>query len=543
MGVQQFLGKVLPTAGREIDLRNYADVHGRDRRPLRIAVDIASVVYQATQGFGVMLADERYMDNYGRAELRRREREAAEATEGNGNNGTAAKPNPENDPQIQEYIQRCTQHVMDFINQFKQANIDVLVVLDGATPPIKTIQVKQRSEKRKDAEAKRDASVEDTEISVQARLTSFRRAGAGKHFTSVIDGVVALMRSNHIPFLVSPFESDGQLAFLSEKRYVDLIVTEDSDLLACGASPVMYKVSIKKKDTEMQDGICGTLLRMEDLSCSKDLDLMDFSSAMLATVFIAVGSDYCEKLKGIGIKTACDAARKAFHVNPEKVNHLAPLEIFFQLIYKASYTTKFSDEFKQKYEARFLGALLMFRHPVVFNPIRGRCETFRLHNPDPELMLYGPYAELLNDSVARAKFVGEPFPSPLACYLAEGWLNPRTMLPRQFARLPDQVHTCYKEWKRTVYRTSLQDQNVQSKESDLVGDSVDEGLLHGKSQQDAMSFARDDNDPASLAIDGINIGVTVSENQRATHDELRKEQESAEESPNDAGFETQPIHE
>ena len=549
MGVQQFLVKVLPTAGREMDLRNYADVHGR--RPLRIAVDIASVVYKATQGFGDMLADERHLDNYGRSELRRQEREAAEK-EGNAD-GIGAKPSPENDPQVQKYVQRCTKYVMDFLEQFQQADIDVLVVLDGTTPPIKANQVKQRSNKRKEAAAKRDASVEDTEVSIQARLAGFRRAGAGKNFSLVIDGVIASMRSNHIAFLVAPFESDGQLAFLSEKRYVDLIVTEDSDLLACGASPVMYKVSMKQKDAEMQDGICGVLLRMEDLSCAKDLDLMDYSSAMLATVFIAAGSDYCEKLKGIGIKTACDAARRAFHANPEKVNNRAPLDIFFEIIYKASYTSKISDEFKKKYEARFLGALLMFRHPVVFNPITGRCETFRLDNPDPELMLYEPYAELLKDSVARANFVGEPFPSPLACYMAEGWLDPRTMLPRRFERLPEQVDRCYKEWKSNVYKNdqsagsapsaSVQDQNPAAQESDVGGDASGEVSSLGRPQEDTMSVDDDGSTSHSSAFGGTRPGNTISEIQRKFSKELRKKEESGGESTDEPGFETQPMHE
>lgn len=529
MGVQQFLVKVLPTAGRSMDLRNYADVHGRDRRPLRIAVDIASVVYKATQGFGDMLGDERYLDNYGRAELQRQKRGAADM-EGNNNNSTTDKTeDPVNDPRVQQFVQRCTQYIMKFLEQFKQANIDVLVVLDGATPPIKADQVKQRSNKRKEAEARRDASVEDTEVSLQARLTSFRRAGAGRHFSLVIDAVVASMRSNRIPFLVAPYESDGQLAFLSEKRYVDLIVTEDSDLLACGASPVMYKLSMKKKDAEELDGIRGTLLRMEELSCAKDLNLMDYSSAMLATVFIAAGSDYCEKLKGIGIKTACDAARRAFHSDPPKVNYRAPLRIFFDLIYSASFTKNFTDKFKQEYEKRFLGALLMYRHPVVFNPITGRCEIFRLNNPDPELTLYEPYARLLTNKNARAKFVGEPIPSPLACYIAEGWLNPRLMQPRCYAQLPEQVVVCYKEWEKNFYK--------KKGSSGTTIAPVPDQILAAK-DDDAMSI---DDGVASSMLVGAKPPSTGSE---IIHlDQVRetdKNEERKEESLQEPGFETQP---
>ena len=471
MGVQQFLAKVLNTAGREIDLRSYADIHG-SRRSFRVAVDIASVVYKATQGFGDMLADERHLDNYGRAELHRQRQEAetaaaesaaaATSDEANANN----KPKPEYEWKVQKYVQKCTQFVIDFLEQFRHAGIDVLVVLDGCTPPIKAREVRQRSDRRKEAEALRDAAVDDTNVNLQARLAGFRRAGAGKHFQLVIDGVIASMRSNRIPFLVAPYESDGQLAFLSEKHYVDLIVTEDSDLIACGASPILYKASMKKKNSDEKEGICGMLLKMEDLSCAKDLDLMDFSSAMLAAVFVAAGSDYCEKLKGVGIVTACDAARKAFFANPKKIENRAPLEIFLEQIYKASYTKNLTDEYKKEYENRFLGALLVFRHPIVFNPITGRCEHFRFDDPDPELVMYKPYADLVKDEVARASFVGEIRPSPLACYIAEGWLDPRTMQPRQYARLPDCVDSCYKRWRRENFQKSrTTSENIPSKES------------------------------------------------------------------------------
>lgn len=444
MGVGQFLTKVLPTAGREIDLRHYAD---RGGRPLRVAVDISVIVHRATQGFGADLGDDRIFDPYGRAEMVQEMQQQQQSQEAQQQQQQATRP--EYDARVQQYVSKCTKFVLNHLEQFRSAGMDVLVVLDGNTPPIKSPQVKERINRRKLAEAQRDAAITDTSVTLEDRAAAMRRTGAGRHFPLVMDGIISALRQSRIPFLVSPYESDGQLAFLSEKRYVDLVITEDSDLVACGASPVLYKSSMKRRGSDdNEDGVFGMLLRKEDLSCAKGLDLMDYSSAMLATVFVAAGSDYCDKLKGIGIITACDAARKAFHANPQKVNHRAPLEIFLEQLYKATYTKDLTDDFKREYEAQFLGALLMFRHPVVFNPITGQCETFRLHNPDPELMLYEPYAALVRDEEARTKFVGQPTPSPLACYVAEGWLYPRTLQPRRFTRLPDEVDAWYKEWQR-----------------------------------------------------------------------------------------------
>ena len=43
-------------------------------------------------------------------------------------------------------------------------------------------------------------------------------------------------------YVVAPYESDAQLAFLYKKGIVDLVITEDSDLLAYGVQKVLFKM-------------------------------------------------------------------------------------------------------------------------------------------------------------------------------------------------------------------------------------------------------------------------------------------------------------
>ena len=45
-----------------------------------------------------------------------------------------------------------------------------------------------------------------------------------------------------LKFSASPYESDAQLAFLFKEKIVDLVITEDSDLLAYGVSKVFFKM-------------------------------------------------------------------------------------------------------------------------------------------------------------------------------------------------------------------------------------------------------------------------------------------------------------
>lgn len=50
------------------------------------------------------------------------------------------------------------------------------------------------------------------------------------------------LKEKSIECIVAPFEADAQLAYLSITKYVDVVVTEDSDLLAYGAHRVFFKM-------------------------------------------------------------------------------------------------------------------------------------------------------------------------------------------------------------------------------------------------------------------------------------------------------------
>jgi 5'-3' exonuclease len=441
MGVPKFLSEVLDSAGRQIDLSYFAQgivssslssQRTGKRRPLRIGVDVSNWIYRACMGHGDMLADERHMSNYGRAELHFR-------VFGDNSGST----NSQQQAMVREYVTACTLYVIKrLLILQKESKAEILVVMDGATPPIKLGEVQDRSQKRKEAEKQRDEPVDPTgnEKAQEIREKGNRRAGAGTHFSSVVSNVMVALRLNAIPFLVSPYEADGQLAYLANQGYIDLIVTEDSDLVAYGASPILYKLL-----DSIGDGIArGIMLRKEDLGAATGtLDLLDFSSVMLAVMFSAAGSDYCEKLKGIGIVKACGVVRSAFL--EKRLDKGSPLETVFDKLYQLTSEKELSDSFKEKFERNFLAAVFMYRHPIVFEPLQGRCiivgDPEHGGSVDPELAIYEPYAQLCRDADRRVAIAGTLFESPLAAYIAEGWIAPRTMRPREDTKIPAYVQS------------------------------------------------------------------------------------------------------
>ena len=95
---------------------------------------------------------------------------------------------------VQQYVANCCLHVTERLQSLqKETNAELLVVLDGDTPPIKKATTAQRSEARRENERVRDAPMdtalrdhEAVQKMEQERTKANKRAGAGKHFTLVI---------------------------------------------------------------------------------------------------------------------------------------------------------------------------------------------------------------------------------------------------------------------------------------------------------------------------------------------------------------------
>jgi hypothetical protein len=188
---------------------------------------------------------------------------------------------------------------------------------------------------------------------------------------------------------------------MSKNEYIDLIITEDSDLVAYGAKAIVYKLV-----NEISNGIPrGILLEYETLgSITGTLDFSDFNPEMMAVLFVSLGCDYCDKLKGIGIVTANRIVRKAFFQSLT-----SPLSEVFCQLYCQSFDRELSDEAKRDYEERFLAALFMYQHPIIYDPVLGKCIIQGLEKAAREsaLMKHEAYADLCKDQDRITQIVGE----------------------------------------------------------------------------------------------------------------------------------------
>ncbi|KAL3769324.1 hypothetical protein ACHAWO_007523 [Cyclotella atomus] len=513
MGVNGILPRILPSAGREnYDLRSLRngciELSGRTkrrrlnnlqapeslnedetatreihsqwrRRKLRIAIDLHGWISRACHGNGAYLMDERHLSYHGRAMLRRERHENAE---GHAHDEAAAHQTATAESaatqQQNEYIQKVLQFIMHRIFYLQnECNIDVLLVLDGKTPPIKQTVVSQRREHKKRAVHERDLNdspskqssstdnttnntlQENTNITEQealSRISASKRAGSGIDpilLTKLHTLLLQQLQSHHLPYLISPYEADGQLAYLSNGGYVDGVITEDSDLICLGVDRLIYKLgrcrSEEYGNPTRDNGLFGTLLTRSDLGSAQGIDLLDFSDSMLVIMFVCAGCDYCDSLQGIGIVTARDVVARAFFTENKEDEGRPVLERVLHALYNRCHREERArllplhdgekEMARHAYEKAFLGSIVMYRHPLVFDPVLGdmiandvssngeskkaTSVSAQFMREEQVLMEYEPYRQLVMDKEALYRIVGRPRPFDLAKKMVRGLVD------------------------------------------------------------------------------------------------------------------------
>lgn len=108
---------------------------------------------------------------------------------------------------------------------------------------------------------------------------------------SMVHDFIQELKHTRIEYIVSPYESDAQLAFLFMQGKIDVVITEDSDLLAYGVTKVLFKMDPSGKGTE---------INMSELQNCPEYQPM-FTPEMFLQACILSGCDYHVGVSGIGI--------------------------------------------------------------------------------------------------------------------------------------------------------------------------------------------------------------------------------------------------
>lgn len=117
--------------------------------------------------------------------------------------------------------------------------------------------------------------------------------------------VIAAARKQTIECLVAPYEADAQLAYLCRIKYVDAVLTEDSDLLMFGCPLVLVKLSGEGDVDEFR--LDRLPLMANDHPGTQP---QWWTLQTLRRIGILSGCDYLDSPHGVGLKTAMKLLRE-----------------------------------------------------------------------------------------------------------------------------------------------------------------------------------------------------------------------------------------
>ncbi|CAH3176385.1 unnamed protein product [Porites lobata] len=185
---------------------------------------------------------------------------------------------------------------------WKGIKIRPLVVFDGLPLPGKDRERDNRAMQRKQQQQKAD------QLRRSGKVTEARNAlaAAAEINHDLVCGFIQTCRQKSIDYVVAPYEADAEIALLYEHGYVDIAISEDSDLLAYGCQKVLFKLRL--------DGVC------EVIELGKVLQHLSLTQEEFLDMCIVAGCDYLENVRGIGIHTAHKLVTK------EKTDFLAVLQ-------------------------------------------------------------------------------------------------------------------------------------------------------------------------------------------------------------------------
>jgi len=255
-------------------------------------------------------------------------------------------------PLEEEHAPKCINFVIRKVEALqKDYGMEVILVIDGAPLPCKERTDRSRRANRIRA-FEQALALERRGDSVKARRL-FGQACSVSY--EIRYDLIQKCKALGISFIVAPYEADAQMASLALKGVVDLVVTEDSDMLVYGCPRVLFKV-------DFDSGKGDEIQLLKDIGRCRELDFKHWSHNMFVYMCILSGCDYCEGVPGIGIKTAHKVVR----------SHRTPKAIFKVL--KASAKTP------PHFEEEFMNAFRTFRHQRVFCLDKKRMES--LHKID-----------------------------------------------------------------------------------------------------------------------------------------------------------------
>ena len=246
---------------------------------------------------------------------------------------------------------RITSHLSGLL--YRNANliengIKPIYVFDGEPPKFKEKELRERSERKKEAEEKWRIALETGEDAKKYAMM------AAKVDEFIVESSKRLLKLLGIPYVDAPSEGEAQAAYMTRKGDADYTGSQDYDSLLFGSPALARNLTITGKKKLPGKNVYVDI-KPEIIELEKNLKRLKISREQLIDVAILVGTDYNEGIKGIGVKKALKYIRtygdifkalKALKVEIENVEEIR--EFFLNPPVTDDYEIKFGKPDRDK---------------------------------------------------------------------------------------------------------------------------------------------------------------------------------------------------
>lgn len=226
-------------------------------------------------------------------------------------------------------------YVMNMLNHIIASGVIPVIVFDGQALPQKSTTSNKRHQDR--LEAKEKAIVLEKSGYPELAYPFYQKAVTITSAT--VYAWIKQLKNKGIEYIVAPYEADAELAYLCRTHYVDMVLTEDSDLLAYQTPHVLFKYDDYSQTV--------TSVKFDDVLTHLQID---------ADQFIAIcclsGCDYMEHINRLGIQTSL----KMIRILKD------PYEIINSLRLGGKFIVP------EQYEDQLKNAMLTFKAQKIYDP-------------------------------------------------------------------------------------------------------------------------------------------------------------------------------
>jgi len=260
-----------------------------------------------------------------------------------------------------------------------EAGIQPVYVFDGTPPELKKKTIERRREAREEAEKKWEEALEkgDTEAARKYAQAAHRLT------KEMVDDAKALLDAMGIPYVQAPSEGEAQAAYMAARGAVWASGSQDYDSLLFGAPRLIRNLTIVgKRKLPGKDVYID--IPPERIELKEVLESLGIDRRKLVWIGILIGTDFNEKVPGIGPKRALALVKehdslenifKAVGYEP-KFDWMAVERIFLEPDITDDYSTKFRQPDREK-----IFEILVNQHD--FSPERVERAVKRLEEATP----------------------------------------------------------------------------------------------------------------------------------------------------------------